>query len=77
MTGNGGKLYHLFEIADDWGMAQMTLFYPHKLCTSASSVGLSKTLGNKSQHSPGPKNMWLMKPCFPEDGHFNPRNSIT
>jgi len=55
MTGNGGKLYHLFENADDWGMAQMTLFYPHDLCTFASSVGLSKTLGKKSQHSPGPK----------------------
>jgi hypothetical protein len=30
MTGNGGKLYYLFENADDWGMAQMTLFYPHE-----------------------------------------------
>jgi len=56
MTGNGGKLYYLFENADDWGMAQMTLFYPHEswIVDLGQQRGPIQNLGEeKTQHSPG------------------------
>ena len=35
MTGNGLYIPPIYKNADDWGMVNMTLFYPHYDCCSA------------------------------------------